>query len=820
MRIIALLVILAVCSQSHAQTWQQLAQEEGMTFDSLNSIIENQFENKNDEPSLRKYKHYKRWATFMEDRVADDGSLENYAKRNQLAYTRIKDQQPEHPDQRSRYGHWATVSPSEFSPDPPHNGRINAIAFHPTNSDIIYVGAVLGGLWKSSNGGTTWTCLTDGLPTIAISDILIHPDYPGTIFILTGDADGRYVPSVGVLVSYDGGVNWRQTDLAFDMADKVYGYNLAMDPNDPNTMLAATTNGIYRTTNGWYDSSIEQSGDFRDIEFKPGNSDTAYATSANSAWRSVNGGDSWDNLNNNGLGLPTTIAYQRVGLGLTPANPEVVYFIYTNDDADGFEGLYLSDDDGASFTLQSTSPNITGPWAWWDLDISVNTFNPAIVYVSGIAVWKSIDWGETWTQIANGEGLPSVHADVHRLVHDGGVVYSGSDGGISKSTTGGNSWTNLTDGLNIMQFYDICIDGTRLMGGTQDNGSLLWNIGDTEADHILWGDGFECMFHPSNTNIIYGSTQNNRYRSTDGGNEWEVITPPGEEGQWTAPWIMHHTNSDTMYASFHSIFRTFDAGTNWSDMYPPDNADGSGFRGMVQSPSNPDIIYAMRNDQVIKTSNANAANPTWTDITTNLPVGWVSLKGITIDNDNPNKVWVSFTGYNSNNKVFVTYNGGSQWFNYTGSLPNVPVHALLFDPAGAGDAIYAGTDIGVFFRNGGIGDWVYYSNGLPVTMVQDLHIVGNYLYAGTFGRGIWRSNLYDTCPVAWNLTPANDPSNPFSTGPQTYEASSSIVSTRIINGGIGTDVTYQAGSYIRLNPGFHVKTYNEFEAKIGGCTED
>ncbi len=142
---------------------------------------------------------------------------------------------------------------------------------------------------------------------------------------------------------------------------------------------------------------------------------------------------------------------------------------------------------------------------------------------------------------------------------------------------------------------------------------------------------------------------------------------------------------------------------------------------------------------------------------------------------------------------------GVTWTNISGSLPNVPVNCIAYEN-GPLDALYIGTDIGVFYRNNDIGDWIPFTNGLPTVRIMDLEINNTYnlIRAGTYGRGLWSSSLYTTCPSWYTLTPLNDPSNPNYTGFQFYEASSFITSSRIITGGPGTDVTYKAGSSISL----------------------
>jgi hypothetical protein len=150
------------------------------------------------------------------------------------------------------------------------------------------------------------------------------------------------------------------------------------------------------------------------------------------------------------------------------------------------------------------------------------------------------------------------------------------------------------------------------------------------------------------------------------------------------------------------------------------------------------------------------------------------------------------------------------------------VNCIAYENTGGvpNDALYIGTDVGVYYRDDDIGDWIPFMNGLPATMVFDLEVneTSSVITAGTYGRGFWRSALYSDCPTTYSLTQANDPSNPNYTGFQHYEASNTVYSSRIITGGIGTDVTYQAGVQVVLQTGFHAKAGNKFKAQLGPCS--
>ena len=192
---------------------------------------------------------------------------------------------------------------------------------------------------------------------------------------------------------------------------------------------------------------------------------------------------------------------------------------------------------------------------------------------------------------------------------------------------------------------------------------------------------------------------------------------------------------------------------------------------------------------------------------------------IGVDPDNADHVWVAFSGYEEDLKVMYSSTGGvgpSAWQNLTGSLPNIPVLSIVTVP-GAENGVYLGTDMGVFYRDNSLSDWIYFSNKLPRTQVMDLKIDGNYLYAGTYGRGIWRSGLYSTCPSSITHNSSNDPGDNANTGIRIYSADNMIQSSWIINGGVGTEFMYKAGYSVSLTDGFHAQSFSEFVALIGGC---
>lgn len=774
------------------------------------------------------YKQYMRWKIYYEPRLYPSGELFNVQARNLITRTKFLESTPS-VFQARLHSSWTDVSATTFDQgfgESPGNGRINVLAFHPSNPDVLFAGAPVGGLWKSIDGGGTWTCLTDAFASIGVSGIVVDPTNPNNMFLLTGDGDAGESYSIGVLRSSDAGTTWSETGLTYSALEKIRGFKLAMDPNNPNTLYACMSDGLWKTVDGGdnFTQSIQNNW-VLDLEFRPGSSDTIHAVGWRKYMRTYDG-TNWDI--DSVPSLPDT-AFSRIAVAVSPADPDYVYLLYGGG-ITGFKGLYRSTDNGATFHIRSNTPNIltssvdgadSSHQASYDLTLAIDPANVSNVFAGGINNWKSTDGGFTWNIISHWVNTSNsygyVHADQHALEFNDGEIYAGSDGGIYRSGDNGITWNNISQGINILQVYDFDFFGNKIITGTQDNGTNLWVEGNTTATQILGGDGFECIFHPSNTMIVYACTQNNRMKSSNGGISFSTITPFGDEGHWDASWIMHPTDPDTLYSGFHTLYRTMNGGFSWFDMDPGFLNDSiATIRALAQGVDNSDIIYASNRTQLKVITNAHAlTNLAWSDVSFGLPFVSAQLGGIAVDNTDASRVWVTFMGYSSVNKVFFSDNYGVTWTNVSGSLPNVPVNCIAFQP-GSVDALYLGTDIGIFYRDNTIGDWQYFSNGLPNTVVSDLKIDGSYIYAATYGRGIWKSTLA-SCAGDLILTHANDPSSPQSTGTQYYEANNSIQSSRIIKGEFTSDVIYNAGMEVILTPGFHIKEKGQLEVKLGGC---
>jgi hypothetical protein len=232
---------------------------------------------------------------------------------------------------------------------------------------------------------------------------------------------------------------------------------------------------------------------------------------------------------------------------------------------------------------------------------------------------------------------------------------------------------------------------------------------------------------------------------------------------------------------------------------------------LVHGVNNTSIIYASGGTYVVRSANGGTS---WTTISGGLP-GY-TITGIEVDHQDANQVWVTLAGYGAGQKVYKTGNASASpvvWTNISGSLPNTVVNCIESAANGPDDGTYIGTDIGVFYRDAALGDWVPFSNWLPTAMVFDLEIneTSNVITAGTYGRGLWRSSTYTSCDPNWSLCCTA------AAGYSYYQASDYITSSRVFNMGVGQEGIFKAANKITLTTGFNVAGGSEFKAILGPC---
>ena len=388
---------------------------------------------------------------------------------------------------------------------------------------------------------------------------------------------------------------------------------MAMHPNNPDTILAATSGGIFKTTDGgnsWTRTS-SNTDHYKDLRLKPGDPNIAYTTEGGNFYRSANNCDSWSFVSN-GLSNNT-----RMVIGVTPADPSVVYCVLTSGT---FVGLFKSTDSGLSFTnMSGNNPtNIMGytdgdnlSQAWYDLCVAVSPTNADQVYIGSINIHRTNNSGSSFTKLTNWHNLTPlepVHADQHIMEFSpvNGALYVGNDGGVYKTTSSGSDWTDISNGLGIAQAYRLGQSATeqqKVINGYQDNGVGLYDNGSFTT--VTGGDGMESVIDYSNSNYIYSTYATTIMRSSNGGNSFFDIAGQGingitESGAWVLPYILHETDPNTLFAGYRNIWRTNNVRSGNPNFSKISNSLGGtnnvDMRAIEQSPADVSVLYASRYD--------------------------------------------------------------------------------------------------------------------------------------------------------------------------------------------------------------------------------
>ena len=815
--------------------------------------------------------HYKQWkrtewyfSTRLDEtgKIPDEQSLKQTALRNAAsmktsALTRTQ-------GTLATTGAWTHVGPTSTNAGDGGMGRVNRIAFHPTDANILFAATAGGGLWKTSNAGVSWSPLTDGLPNSNISGVAVHKTSPNILYILTGDGDGapgdaaaslgKY--STGVLKSSDGGNTWNYTGLKWKEPDGILPYMLVMHPSNFNMLMAATNDGIWRTTNGgttWTEVLLNES--IFDIEFMPNNAQVVYAAGNGGRFhRSMDGGATWTLLYDNSNEFAS-----RVSIAVSPDYNTGVYMLIANNGDTSepssytFNGLYYSANNGDSWTKKSFQmPNVfdgdgTDPFSGqqnYDHALVVSPFDKDLVITGGVRLFRSTNGGSTLTFI-NNTGVANYHVDIHELAYTplGSTLYAATDGGVYKSTNHGVNWTPINGNLAITQYYRLSISNNNsnyILAGAQDNGHHLRTTASSVFDKALGMDGMDNAIAVSDNTVMYAAAQNGKYYfSTNSGSNFNLFVNEeileedyniNVKSFWVTPIDVSTTHSNMVFLGYYPLIRGV-RGVAWlfhDISYTGfSNPKVSGRTFVKLAPGNHNLIYAGDNNYTVGLAYENErfmwrtadGGDTWKRLdfgpfTGNAPPLFTDL---VMNPDDPKEIWVTAGNFQAGQKVYRSLDSGNTWVNISGSLPNVPVNCIVYDDnnGSPNDALYIGTDIGVFYRDNTLGDWVPFSTNLPVVEVTDLEIneSAGLLRASTYGRGIWQTSLYASVCITSHTFTSHPPSEP-----HFYNAATTITSTAEITGA-GAHVQYKAGDRIMLNTGFRIDAASgaKFIGYIGPC---
>ena len=448
---------------------------------------------------------------------------------------------------------WSAVGPGNIG------GRIRSIIINPSNSNEILIGSVSGGIWKTTNGGSSWSPKLDTQDPIAIGSMVLV----GSSTVYAGTGEGWWnidaVYGGGIYKSTDFGESW--TMLSSTIGANIWNFrNVLRMTSDPSGNVYAVTKaynrkggiggyytngGLYRTTDGG--TSWNKLGTTGITYYYAGTDVIAisssiilFSTDSDGIYRTTNSGSTWTKI---ASGLPAN-GYDRIAMAQDPNSSTTIYAVFSATTYGapyyGLRGIYKSTDDGVAWAGLSTPPTLTSTGGrsylsgqgWYDNVIAVNPFNSSHIYVGGVEMMKSTNGGSNWTQVSYWHpfyGSPYVHADHHAIVFDpnsSGTIYDGNDGGIFKTTDNGSSWSSLNNGLEITQFYGgaVYTTGSTYYGGTQDNGHLKFSSG-TSWSEVEGGDGGYAAQDQSNSSVAYEEyVYLQMAKTTNGGSSWNDCT--------------------------------------------------------------------------------------------------------------------------------------------------------------------------------------------------------------------------------------------------------------------------------------------------------
>jgi len=648
-------------------------------------------------------------------------------------------------------------------------GRIRAIVVNPTDANTVYIGSVSGGIWKTTNGGSSWFPLDDHMANLAVCSMVIDPHNSNIIYAGTGEGFNNYdyIRGAGIFKSTDAGVTWNQ--LSSTNNSSFYFVNRLVIDSTTNSLYAATRSGLYKSTDGgnsFSNAASSAGSNCMDVIVNYTSPTTLFATfglfSQSYIWRSTDGGNTFDNnYNKSGTG--------RIEIAGSSSNPLVAYASFM--DLNSYQVSYMAytNNGGNSWSSITKIPgpatdgsaSYTGKQGWYNNTLAVDPSNASTVWAGGIDMWQSLNSGSSWTPITRAYGTdfhPYVHADMHAIVfapsnHD--VIYNGNDGGIYVTKDGGITWNSINNNLFITQFYYGAVSptGTNYYGGTQDNytlkstGSQNWNM-------ILGGDGGVVEIDYTNPNIIYAEQPNfTFFKSSNGGTKFNYAQsglPVNSSTHETTdrtlfitPFTMDPNNPSILIAGTYRLWKTSNGASTWDTLSGDLTGDGSGSSGSYISA----VTIAKGNSSVIYASCTNGKfwvttddGSTWNERDNLLPPAWCTR--IAISNNNSTIAYATFSGFLANKKVYKTTDYGNTWTNVSGDLPNIPVNCIILNPYVNG-YLYVGTDLGVFSSTNNGTNWIQENSGLPNVSVADLDFRSSdtTMYAATHGRGMFSTSL-------------------------------------------------------------------------------
>lgn len=692
------------------------------------------------------FKPYARWKeywqyylnadrTLMSSEQIADQYLQTKGNTNaKTAGADLSNWQPLGPFTHTNKGSWSSGQ-----------GRVNITTVDPNNPNTIYIGSANGGLWRSTNNGTSWIPLTDFLPSIGISGIAIDPSDSKIIYISTGDEDGNDAYTDGIYKSINSGLTW--TKLGFPFSPGTTIGEVHINPFNPKMLWVVGFSGFYKSVDGGTTWSRKTTIAAKEIRQKPGDSSTLYVVersgTAINILKSIDAGETFSTIQ-------TYAGSRRAMIAVTPADPNYLYVLVASTN-NTFKGLYRSINSGSTFTAQNTSTNIfsSSTQAYYDLALAVSDTNANTIFTGCLDLWKSTNGGTTIVKMNNWNKPDTssyTHADIHDIKVYNGKVYLSSDGGIYTSNDYGITFSDKTiNGLNISQFYRIDVaqtDTTQIVGGLQDNGGYSYS--NKNWVNFYGADGMDAAIDPTNIQkhvgfIQYGgSMYGYNIDSPSVNGKFVCNDPANETGNWITP--LEYGNGGTLYAGFSKLYRLTGAAfaaVNSKVFNPKINQ-------IRVHPTNDSIVLVSDGKALYESDGSSAFS--FKEFTT-LPMK--AIKNFDYNRSDSSIIYVvGDTG------VFKTVDAGATWQDITYTLPAGSKNSIIHQSSSKNNTVYLAMNKAVYYIDDSLSDWQLYSKNLPNTTITDIEVnnIENHVIISTYGRGIWRSN---TVPEALSIDTKN-----------------------------------------------------------------
>lgn len=670
---------------------------------------------------------------------------------------------------------WEALGPKNIG------GRTLCVAFHPTDPNIQYIGSASGGLWKTTTAGVgvqAWERISLGYPVLGVSSIAINQDNPDEMYIGTGEVynytiampgianrltRGSY--GMGVLKTTDGGQSWEKT-IDWSYSDMKGVWDIIINPENTNSVLVASTEGIYRTYDAGNNWDLVH--DFPmgvDLEMHPEDtskifvSHGGYLSPQAGIFFSEDGGSTFNPV----AGLPNDFTGKSL-ISISPSNPDIIY-ISIADALEG-RGLYRSNNGGLSWAVVNTA-NVPTYQGWFSHDVAIKPDDPENVLWAGVEAYQSTDGGQSLVKktvwhawyfgqvpVGGPEGPGEyAHADIHAVYYapfDNNTIYMATDGGIFVSEDNGNNWEGRNGGYQTQQFYSrfssAASDSSIAMGGMQDNATAIY-IGDDAWVRVIGGDGMCTAIHPENPDILIGSYQRlNLRRSEDGGESFFNITPGTGGKNFNSPFILDPQNPETIYAGAQRLHRSDDGGFTWaptSDEWVDENI-GNPILTIGVSDADPSNIMVGTSalaggaPGLYRSADSGQSWEPMQGLPDRIPMEVIYHPGST------DTAYVVFSGFGSQH-LYRTEDGGSSWAPLGTGLPDIPANSIVVDPLLPTD-LYVATDLGVYASFDSGENWEPYStNVAAAVMAMHLSIspTNRKLRVATHGLGVYETSLRD-----------------------------------------------------------------------------